>query len=26
LKERCEKLIKSGANVILTTKAIDDIA
>jgi T-complex protein 1 subunit alpha len=26
LKERCEKLIKAGATVILTTKAIDDIA
>jgi len=26
LKERCEKIIKAGANVVLTTKAIDDIA
>lgn len=26
LKERCEKLIKAGANVILTTKGIDDLA
>jgi T-complex protein 1 subunit alpha len=26
LKERCEKLIKGGANVIITTKGIDDIA
>lgn len=26
LKERCEKLIKAGANVVITTKAVDDIA
>jgi len=26
LKERCEKLIKAGANVVLTTKGIDDLA
>jgi T-complex protein 1 subunit alpha len=26
LKERCEKIIKSGANVVITTKGIDDIA
>lgn len=26
LKERCEKIIKSGANVVITTKAIDDLA
>ena len=26
LKERCEKIIKAGANVVLTTKGIDDIA
>lgn len=26
LKERCQKILKSGANVILTTKGIDDIA
>ena len=26
LKERCEKIIKAGANVVLTTKGVDDIA
>jgi len=26
LKERCEKIIKAGANVVITTKGIDDIA
>ena len=26
MKERCEKLIKAGANVVITTKAVDDIA
>jgi len=26
LKERVNKIIKAGANVILATKAIDDIA
>jgi len=26
LKERCEKLIKAGANVVITTKGIDDFA
>jgi len=26
LKERCEKIIKAGANVVVTTKGIDDIA
>ena len=26
LKERLEKIIKAGANCILTTKSIDDIA
>jgi len=26
LKERCEKIVKSGANVVLTTKGVDDIA
>jgi T-complex protein 1 subunit alpha len=26
LKERCEKLIKAGANVVITSKAVDDIA
>ena len=26
MKERCEKIIKSGANVVITTKAVDDIA
>mmetsp|Transcript_20928 Transcript_20928/g.18263 ORF Transcript_20928/g.18263 Transcript_20928/m.18263 type:complete len:549 (+) Transcript_20928:44-1690(+) len=26
LRERCEKIIKAGANVVLTTKACDDIA
>jgi T-complex protein 1 subunit alpha len=26
LKERCEKIIKAGANVVVTTKGIDDVA
>jgi len=26
LKERCEKVIKAGANVVITTKGIDDVA
>lgn len=26
LKERCEKIVKSGANVVITTKGVDDIA
>ena len=26
LKERCEKIIKAGANVVITTKGCDDIA
>jgi len=26
LKERCQKILKSGANVILTSKGIDDVA
>ena len=26
LKERIEKILKAGANVILTTKGIDDVA
>lgn len=26
LRERCEKILKAGANVILTTKGVDDIA
>lgn len=26
MKERIEKLLKAGANVVLTTKGIDDMA
>ena len=26
LRERCEKILKSGANLILTTQGIDDVA
>jgi len=26
LKERCEKIIKAGANVVITTKGVDDLA